>query len=138
VVVLLLVGCDLDGVISLPPTPIRPKGEIALLVYYANSVYSGFLEKQHVDIIITSRKAKYSGITCSWLEKNVPEELVKGISICFMPDKMPKTRRNIILYKAHVINELGISKYFEDDIYIVRALTKRCKDCEVIVWPEKS
>ena len=130
-----MVGYDLDGVlaskIEFDISYFKANGEQrkeitkAREAHYraAQWVLSPF-ESEYV--VITSRKPKYACVTNVWLLQGS----VKPKAVYFMD--LPRTRLNMIVYKAFKINELGLKKYYEDDPKIVKALIKKCPNTEII------
>ena len=49
------------------------------------------------------------------------------------PNKTKKNNRNLSIYKARVINELGISVFYEDDEWIVDYLESECQGTKIVL-----
>lgn len=130
-----MVGYDIDGVLC-------PKLEFDISYFKANGEQRKEMVKAREAhykaaqlvlnpsnppfVVITSRKPKYACMTTVWLL----EGSVKPKATYFM--NLPRTRFNMIVYKAFKINELGLKKYYEDDPKIVKGLIKKCPNTEIV------
>ena len=81
-----------------------------------------------MDVIITGRRIHYQKVTKKWLDANG----VKYDKLVMYPNKIKKNDRPSAQYKAKVINELGVSKYYEDDRRIAEFLERNCPNTEIV------
>ena len=131
------VGYDLDGVIcgsrAKPKKSYRSMNgkERKAYIQSKKDHYSSAklmqipIEKDFV--IITGRTVKYSDETMQWLTKN---------NICSKYvyfNKLGCTRQKHVEHKSNIINTLGITKYYEDDPKIVKALEKLCPNTTIVL-----
>jgi len=79
--------------------------------------------------IITGRKEAWSKETLAWLEK----QEIKPVKVYFM--QKARCRKNMVEYKSEVINELKLTKYYEDDRLLAKELGKRCPNTKIILVP---
>jgi hypothetical protein len=84
-----------------------------------------FLKRFQNLVIITARKPIDGELTIKWLKENNFSK-----KIYFMTGG--RTIKNMIDWKAKMINYFGISIYFEDGKEIVKGLEKKCKDCKIV------
>ncbi len=122
-----MIGSDLDGVIaanSLNPKDYRP---YRLHEFFAKCSPTGYAER-FWRYIITGRKECYRKVTERWLHEH---DVDYGQLIMF-PNKVPKNYRNLAVYKADKINDLGVDVYYEDDLRIVEFLREHCLEAEII------
>ena len=121
------IASDLDGVLArnhLDKADYRP---FRLHEYYS-CCQPTKLSKIPIDIIITGRKEHFRKVTQNWLEYyGVDYE-----QLIMFPNKTKKTNRSLAEYKARVINELEITKYYEDDRRIAEYLEDNCPLTKII------
>jgi hypothetical protein len=122
-----MIGSDLDGVIAhnfLNKKEYRP---FRLHQYYAQCVL-GHLCNVNWNIIITGRRIHYQKVNQKWLDKNG----VKYGKLVMFPNKTRKNNGILAEFKAKVINELGVTKYYEDDRRIAEFLEGNCPNVTII------
>ncbi len=95
--------------------------------HYSNAKLMQIPIEKHFTII-TSRTKKYFDETVKWLEKN---KTYPTAGLYF--NELGNTRDKHIEHKSAVINKLGITKYYEDDPKIVKALNKLCPNTTIIL-----
>jgi hypothetical protein len=123
-----MIGSDLDGVIAksiLNRADYRP---FRLHQFYAQC-RPGPLCRAYFDVIITGRRIHYQKVTKRWLAENG----VKYDKLVMYPNKIKKNNRSSAQYKAKVINELGVAKYYEDDVRIADYLIKNCSNTKIVL-----
>ena len=64
-----------------------------------------------------------------WLRENN----VEYNTLVMYPNKIKKNNRSLAEYKASVINDLGITLYYEDDIRIADYLIENCPNTNVVL-----
>lgn len=121
------IGSDLDGVIAsntLNRADYRP---FRLHEYYSNAKPTKYSELSF-DAIITGRKIHFWKITTEWLKSNniLYKELI------MFPNKVKANNRLHAEYKAKKINELGLTKYYEDDKRIAEYLEMACPNAQIV------
>ena len=124
---MMLIGTDLDGVIaynSLNKADYRP---FKLYEYYSKAIPTK-LSKMPVDFIVTGRKQHFRKVTQEWLKLYG----VKYQQLLMFPNKTKKNNQTLAEYKSRAINELGITKYYEDDERIAEYLKKTCQNTKII------
>lgn len=124
----MILASDLDGVIAhniLNKADYRP---FRLHQFYAQSTPAP-LCRVHWNVILTGRRIHYKKITQKWLAENE----VRYEKLVMFPNKIKKNNRSLAEYKAKVINELGVSKYYEDDTRIAEFLERNCPNAEIIL-----
>ncbi|KKK42084.1 hypothetical protein LCGC14_2348890 [marine sediment metagenome] len=133
---MILVGYDLDGTLCKKSSIDKKWGycnkaerrafnAIREHHYKTAEILRTPLERRYY--IITSRSPKYAKITLQWLNKGGLEP----VEIFFID--RARTRPNMIEYKSSKINELKLKKYYEDDPKIVKSLTRKCHNTEIIL-----
>jgi len=124
---MLKIGSDLDGVIAY-----NPLNKADYRPFWLNEYYSACqpteLSKMPIDVIITGRKIFFKKLTQRWLELYG----VKYKELIMFPNKTKKTNQSLAQYKARVINELGITNYYEDDKRIADFLKQNCPGAKII------
>lgn len=123
----MLIATDLDGVIahnSLNVVDYRP---YKLHEYYSKCKPTK-LSKMPVDFIITGRKVHFRKLTREWLRLHG----VNYKDLIMFPNKTKKNNQSLAEYKSRVINELGVSKYYEDDERIAEYLKRTCPTTKII------
>ena len=122
-----MIGSDLDGVIAhntLKKADYRP---FRLHTYYAQCV-SAPLCRAYLDVIITGRRIYYEKVTKRWLAANN----IAYDKLVMFPNKIKKNNVSLGKFKAKVINEVEVSKYYEDDQRIAEFLEGNCKNTEIV------
>ena len=132
---MIIVAYDLDGVIF--PLlkrhkpfykysgPERKVYEAKRLYYYENAPCILRPEEKEF-YIISARQEKYKDITLKWLQANKIQ--YKGI---YLMDAALKFE-NIVEHKSMWLKELGITKYYEDDLKIIKYLHKVLPSLELV------
>lgn len=122
-----LIGYDLDGTL-VPGKPARNKPyfrqtgperkayDVIRREHYKNAPLVRMPSKQFV--LISGRPIRYESETLFWVDFNG----LKPDGIYLMDNVV--TRKNQIAHKIEVLRRLGISRYYEDDPKIARALTR--------------
>ena len=121
------IGTDMDGVLcwnSLDKALFRP---YKLHQYHAQCSATGYAERFWM-YIITGRKEHFRRVTERWLIANG----VRYGKLVMFPNKQKKTNRSLAQFKSSVINELGVTKYYEDDTRIAEFLKNHCPNTEII------
>lgn len=113
-----MTGYDLDGVIcpNWEPIWMKPIWKIAPML--ASKITArkklGFKPlriPQKGAVIITGRGGQLQWLTVEWLRRN-------GITNRLYMTDHPHTDHELaVFYKAHMIKKLGVTKYFEDDVF---------------------
>jgi len=124
----MIIAADLDGVLCwnlLDKSKFKP---YRLYEFYA-ACWPAPCHGMHFQYIITGRKIHYRKLTERWLiENNIQFE-----NLIMLPNKLKKNYRNIVKFKANMINNLEIDIYYEDDVEIVKYLEKHCKNTKIIL-----
>ena len=125
---------DMDGVLCENPASTektffkmngeeRKKRKEYLLSHYpiAKQLH---IPKEEEFIIITARKEKngVKEISRAWVDKNLPG---KKVQIFFLQEA--KTYKNVIKFKAEIINKFNIQNFYEDNLVVLKGLTKLVK-----------
>lgn len=78
--------------------------------------------------IVTNRKDKYRSYTEKWIRKNFDgqcDRLIMNAGASFFS-------RDVVAYKAKVINDNGYKKYYENEKRLAEALHKKCPNCTIV------
>ena len=118
---------DLDGVIAQNPLDKKDYRPFKLHEYYSKAIPTVVYSKLPINLIITGRRIHYKKVTIEWLVHN----RIECKKLIMFPNKIKKTNKTLAEYKAKHINELGITKYYEDDKRIVEQLKVLCPNAEI-------
>lgn len=127
------VGYDLDGTICVSgPKREKPyfkqtgeerRAHEELLKEHYKSAEIFLRPSQLQFYIITARKEKYRKETNFLLEENS----IRPMQLFMLPNKTPRTREQMIIFKAYWIERLCLKMYYEDDKKIAKALSEKCR-----------
>jgi hypothetical protein len=123
----MLIASDLDGVIAYTPLKKDDYVPFKLRIFY-NSCKPTKYSILDFDYIITGRKEFFRKLTEEWLEKYD----VKYDKLVMYPNRVRKSMDGIFKYKAKVINDLGIGKYYENHRGIYNHLMENCRNTEIV------
>ena len=118
---------DLDGVIAKNSLNLKDYRPYRLHEFFAKCSPTGYAERSW-RYIITGRKEHFRKVTERWLQDNN----VQYRELIMFPNKKPKNFRNLAMYKAEKINDLGVDVYYEDDLRIVEYLRSHCPNAEIV------
>ncbi len=121
------IGSDIDGVLAYH-TLIKDDYKPFRLHEYYSKAKPTKLSKMPIDVIITGRKIFFKKLTQRWLELYD----VNYKELIMFPNKTKKTNQTLAEYKSRKINELGITKYYEDDERIADYLKRNCSGTKII------
>ena len=124
----MILGSDMDGVIAHNTLNKKDYRPFRLHTYYAQCIL-GPLCRTNFDTIITGRRIHYKKVTVDWLRENN----VEYNTLVMFPNKMRKDNRSLSQFKSSVINELGVTKYYEDDERIAKYLKEKCEETEIVI-----
>jgi hypothetical protein len=126
------IGSDIDGVLAYHGVNKDEYKPFRLHEYYSKAKPTK-LSKMPIDVIITGRKIYFKKLTQRWLELHG----VNYKELIMFPNKTKKTNQSLAEYKSRVINELGITKYYEDDVSIANYLKQNCLGTKIIFVEDK-
>ena len=122
----MIIATDLDGVLCWNPLDKSLYKPYRLHEYYAQSIAAP-CQRMHFQYIITARKIHFKKLTERWLiENNIQFE-----NLIMLPNGIKKNYRNIVYFKANMINKFDIDIYYEDDVEIANYLKKNCKNTKI-------
>jgi uncharacterized HAD superfamily protein len=121
------IGTDIDGVIAYNPLNKADYRPFRLHEYYSKAKPTKY-SKMPVNYVISGRKQHFRKVTQEWLSSNE----IKYKELIMFPNKVKKNNQTLAEYKSRAINELGITKYYEDDERIAEYLKKTCQNTKII------
>ena len=123
----MIIASDLDGVLCWNPLDKSLYKPYRLHEYYAQSIAAP-CQRMHFQYIITARKIHFKKLTLQWLKDNN----IKFERLLMFPNRIKKNFRNIVKFKANMINKFDIDIYYEDDVEIANYLKKNCPNTKIV------
>lgn len=123
----MIVASDLDGVIAY--TNLKKDDYVpSRLRNFYNSCIPTKYAKMSFDYVITGRKEYFRKLTENWLDENN----VKYGRLIMYPTRVRKSLGGVFRFKARIINQYDIGKYYENHEGIYIYLKQNCPNTEII------
>lgn len=134
----MIIGFDFDGVLCYFNKPVYMTLQSASVIelYYERAKPKiqpyDFIGDGDSGVIITGRHPDFEKVSKKWLDEYKITLPIYFIGEGGHQDWSEDNRLLRIKKKADMINKLGVSVYFEDEIMVVKSLRESCPQCRII------